>query len=118
LELDDTLAEAHTSLALVLSAYDFDFEQSLKEFERAIELNPNYATAHHWYGKLLGAIGRFDEGIAELNRAQQLDPLSLVINTDLGRFTRLHAITTKRSSNCAKPSKWILGFIMRAGILA
>jgi TolB-like protein/Tfp pilus assembly protein PilF len=84
LELDDTLAEAHTSLGLVLSAYDFDFEQSLKEFERAIELNPNYATAHHWYGETLGAMGRFDEGIAELKRAQQLDPLSLVINTDLG----------------------------------
>jgi tetratricopeptide (TPR) repeat protein len=68
----------------VLSAYDFDFEQSLKEFERAIELNPNYATAHHSYGETLGSIGRFDEGIAELKRAQQLDPLSLVINTDLG----------------------------------
>jgi TolB-like protein/Tfp pilus assembly protein PilF len=86
LELDDTLAEAHTSLAMVLSAYDFDFEQSLKEFERAIELNPNYATAHHWYGELLGAVGRFDEGIAELKRAEQLDPLSLVINTDLGEI--------------------------------
>jgi TolB-like protein/Tfp pilus assembly protein PilF len=82
LELDDTLAEAHTSLGNVLRGYDL--EQSLKEFERAIELNPNYATAHHWYGELLGATGRFDEGIAELKRAQQLDPLSLVINTDLG----------------------------------
>jgi tetratricopeptide (TPR) repeat protein len=82
LELDDTLAEAHTSLGNVLRGYDL--EQSLKEFERAIEVNPNYATAHHWYGELLGATGRFDEGIAELKRAQQLDPLSLVINTDLG----------------------------------
>jgi TolB-like protein/Tfp pilus assembly protein PilF len=82
LDLDDTLAEAHTSLGNVLRGYDL--EQSLKEFERAIEVNPNYATAHHWYGELLGATGRFDEGIAELKRAQQLDPLSLVINTDLG----------------------------------
>jgi tetratricopeptide (TPR) repeat protein len=82
LDLDDTLAEAHTSLGNVLRGYDL--EQSLKEFERAIELNPNYATAHHWYGEFLGAMGRFDEGIAELKRAQQLDPLSLVINTDLG----------------------------------
>jgi tetratricopeptide (TPR) repeat protein len=82
LDLDDTLAEAHTSLGNVLRGYDL--EQSLKEFERAIELNPNYATAHHWYGEFLGATGRFDEGIAELKRAQQLDPLSLVINTDLG----------------------------------
>jgi TolB-like protein/lipoprotein NlpI len=84
LELDDTLAEAHTSLANVLHGYDFDLEQSLKEFERAIELNPNYATAHHWYGENLGAMGRFDEAITELKRAQQLDPLSLIINTDLG----------------------------------
>jgi TolB-like protein len=82
LELDDALAEAHTSLGNVLRGYDL--EQSLKELERAIELNPNYATAHHWYGEHLGATGRFDEGIAELKRAQQLDPLSLVINTDLG----------------------------------
>jgi TolB-like protein len=84
LELDDTLAEAHTSLAGVLNVYDFDFEQSLKEFERAIQLNPNYATAHHWYGNLLGQMGRFDAGIAEGKRAVELDPLSLVINTDLG----------------------------------
>ena len=89
LELDDTLAEAHTSLALVLQFYDYDIEQSLKEFERAIQLNPNYATAHHWYGELLGAVGRFDEGIAELKRAQQLDPLSLIINADLGHVYTL-----------------------------
>jgi TolB-like protein/Flp pilus assembly protein TadD len=91
LELDDTLAEAHSSLALVLQFYDYDIEESLKEFERAIQLNPNYATAHHWYGELLGALGRFDEGIAELKRAQQLDPLSLIINADLG-----HAYTLAR----------------------
>jgi TolB-like protein/Flp pilus assembly protein TadD len=84
LELDDTLAEAHCSLALVLQFYDYDIEQSLKEFERAIQLNPNYATAHHWYGELLAALGRFEEGIAELKRAQQLDPLSLIISADLG----------------------------------
>jgi TolB-like protein/Flp pilus assembly protein TadD len=84
LELDDTLAEAHSSLAFSFANYDFDFERSLKEFERAIQLNPNYATARHWYGFLLGAMGRFDEGIAELKRAQELDPLSLIINADLG----------------------------------
>jgi TolB-like protein/Tfp pilus assembly protein PilF len=89
LELDDTLAEAHSSLALVLQFYDYDIEQSLKEFARAIQLNPNYATAHHWYGELLGAMGRFDEGIAELKRAQQLDPLSLIINADLGHVYTL-----------------------------
>jgi TolB-like protein/Tfp pilus assembly protein PilF len=84
LELDDTLAEAHTSLAGLLNDYDLDFEQSLKEFERAIQLNPNYATAHHWYAELLGSMGRFDEAITQLKRARELDPLSLIINADLG----------------------------------
>ena len=85
LELDDALAEAHSSLAFVLNAYDFDFEQSLKEFERAIQLKPNYATARLWYshGPLL-ALGQFDRTIAEAKRAVELDPLSLIINADLG----------------------------------
>jgi len=85
LELDDTLAEAHTSLASVLNQYDFDSEQSLKEFERAIQLNPNYATAHQWlaYGPL-SALGQFDRAIAEGKRAVELDPLSLINNTALG----------------------------------
>ena len=85
LELDNTLAEAHTSLGQVLVSYDLDFANSAKEFERAIALNPNYATAHHWYGSgPLLAVGEFDRAIAELRRAQQLDPLSLIINADLG----------------------------------
>ena len=85
LELDDALAEAHTSLAQVLVSYDFDFEGSTREFERAIALNPNYATAHHWYGSGPPlSLGEFDRAIAELKRAQQLDPLSLIINADLG----------------------------------
>jgi TolB-like protein/Tfp pilus assembly protein PilF len=86
LELDDTLAEAHTSLALVLSQYDFDFEQSLKEYERAIQLNPNYATAHQWYANgPLSVLGQFDRAIADGKRAVELDPLSLIINADLGQ---------------------------------
>jgi TolB-like protein/Flp pilus assembly protein TadD len=86
LELDDTLAEAHTSLAYVLENYDFDFEQSVKEYERAIQLNSNYANAHHWYANgPLSALGQFDRAIAEAKRAVELDPLSLVINADLGR---------------------------------
>ena len=86
LELDDTLAEAHTSLANVLVGYDFDFEQSLKEYERAIRLNPNYATAHQWYGDVLGACGQFDRAIAEKKRAVELDPLSVIINDALGNI--------------------------------
>ena len=86
LELDDTLAEAHTSLAASLCYYDFDFAQAAREFQRAIELNPNYATAHQWYGIVfLQRQGRFDEAISEVKRALELDPLSLIINSDLGR---------------------------------
>jgi eukaryotic-like serine/threonine-protein kinase len=86
IELDDTLAEAHTSLACSLAYYDFDFEQSLKEFERAIQLNPNYATAHHWLSNgVLSALGQFERAIAEGKRAVELDPLSLIINLDLGQ---------------------------------
>ena len=85
LELDNTLAEAHTTLALALWYYGFDFSQANKEFQRAIELNPNYATGHQQYGNnTLSALGRFGEAIAEGKRAVELDPLSLVINADLG----------------------------------
>jgi TolB-like protein/tetratricopeptide (TPR) repeat protein len=85
LALDDSLAEAHTTLALALWYYDFDVSQALKEFQRAIELNPNYATGHQQYANnVLSALGRFDDAIAEGKRAVELDPLSLVINADLG----------------------------------
>jgi len=85
LELDNTLAEAHTTLALSIWYYEFDFSQANREFQRAIELNPNYATGHQQYGNnTLSALGRFDEAIAEGKRAVDLDPLSLVINADLG----------------------------------
>ena len=83
-ELDDTLAEAHTSLAYVFF-YDFENAQSVKEFERAISLNPNYAMAHLWYGLgPLSAMGEFDRAIAEEKRALELDPVSPIINADLG----------------------------------
>jgi serine/threonine protein kinase/Tfp pilus assembly protein PilF len=85
LEIDDTLAEAHTALAFTLSIYDWNFPEASREFQRAIELNPNYATAHQWYGAhYLGGAKRFDEAIAEGKKSQQLDPLSLIINSDLG----------------------------------
>jgi len=86
LELDNTLAEAHTSLAETLAIYDFDFARAIAEFKRAIELNPNYATAHHWYGKgPLMALGRFNKAIAEVKRSVELDPLSMINNADLGQ---------------------------------
>ena len=83
-ELDDRLAEAHTSLALVTENYDWDWKTAEKEFRRAIQLDPNYATAHHWYAEYLAYQGRFDEAFAEIGRARQLDPLSLIIATDNG----------------------------------
>ena len=85
LELDDTLAEAHTSLGMVLRAYEFDYAGAVAEFKRAIELNPNYTPAHYWFGThVLSALGRFEEAIAEVKRAIELDPLSVVANVDLG----------------------------------
>ena len=84
--LDETLAEPHATLAYLLVTYDYDFAAGEREFKRAIELNPNYATAHHWYGELLTNTGRFDEAYAEFRRALELEPLSLPINWDLGRF--------------------------------
>jgi serine/threonine protein kinase/tetratricopeptide (TPR) repeat protein len=84
LELDETLAEAHTALAYALFGGDRDYVESKREFQRAIELNPNYATAHQWYGhEYLLTMGRFDEAIAEGKRAVELDPLSLIINDNL-----------------------------------
>jgi TolB-like protein/DNA-binding winged helix-turn-helix (wHTH) protein/Tfp pilus assembly protein PilF len=84
LQIDDNLAEAHTALALIVQNYDWDWQTSEKEFRRAIELNPNYATAHHWYAEHLAWQGRFEEALRESERARQLDPLSLIIATDNG----------------------------------
>ncbi len=85
LEIDDMLAEAHTSMAAVSVSYLFDFNRAEREFKRAIELNPNYATAHHWYGHgYLEARKRYDEAIREIREAQKLDPLSSIIATNLG----------------------------------
>src|SRR5208282_4362079 len=84
LELDPELAEAHTSLALITENFDFDWETAEKEYGRAIELNPNYATAHHWYAEFLSLQGRFTEALAESERARELDPLALIIAADQG----------------------------------
>ncbi len=82
IELDDRLAEAHTSLALIYQNYDWNWKEAEREYQRAIALDPNYATAHHWYAEFLGYMGRFDESAAEYTRALQLDPFSLIIRTD------------------------------------
>jgi TolB-like protein/DNA-binding winged helix-turn-helix (wHTH) protein/Flp pilus assembly protein TadD len=81
-ELDDTLAEAHVSLGVIAQDYDWDWPTVEKEYRRAIELNPNYPTAHQWYAESLALQGRFDEAFVEIERARQLDPLSLIIGSD------------------------------------
>jgi TolB-like protein/DNA-binding winged helix-turn-helix (wHTH) protein/Flp pilus assembly protein TadD len=86
LELDSMLGEAHNSLAFVLDGFDWDFDAAGKEFRRAIELSPGYATAHHWYAWHLSLLGRYDEAIAEMRKAENLDPLSLIINADLAEL--------------------------------
>jgi len=86
LELDGGLGEAHNSLAFVLDGFDWDLDSGGKEFRRAIELSPGYATGHHWYAWHLSLLGRYDEAIAEMRKAENLDPLSLIINADLAEL--------------------------------
>ena len=84
LQLDPSLAEAHTAYALIVQNHDWDWATADREYRRAIELNPNYATAHHWYAEHLMWLGRFDEALRESERARRLDPLSLIIAADNG----------------------------------
>ena len=89
LELDPALGEAHNSLAFCLDGFDWNFDAAGKEFQRAIDLNPGYATAHHWYAWHLALLRRYDEAIAEMRKAATLDPLSLVITADLAELLAL-----------------------------
>jgi len=80
IEIDDSLAEAHNAIAAVLKGHDWKFPEAEAEWRKAIEINPNYASAHQWYGEFLSSMGRDREALAEMRRAQELDPLSLIIN--------------------------------------
>jgi len=109
LKLDPTLAEAHASLALIAENYDYDWRTAEKEFQRAIQLDPEYPTAHQWYAECLGWQGRFDEAFAESERARQLDPMSLIIARDYVSLLFLsrdydHAISHDRSLLDMDPS--------------
>jgi TolB-like protein/Tfp pilus assembly protein PilF len=84
LAIDDSLAEAHTALGFYLSYYEWDRAGAEKEYRRAIELKPNYATAYHWLGADLSNVKRFDDSLVELRHAEELDPLSSIIGTNLG----------------------------------
>ena len=83
LALDSTLAEAHTALAYGMTLYEWDWAAAEAEFKRAISADPNYPTAHHWYGDFLAGRGRLEEALGEFQRAQQLDPLSRIISVEL-----------------------------------
>jgi Tfp pilus assembly protein PilF len=85
LELDDSLAEAHTSLAQISSTYERNWALAESEYKRAIALNANYSTGHHYYATFLMAMGRHDEAMAEMKKAQELDPLSPIIATFIGK---------------------------------
>jgi TolB-like protein/DNA-binding winged helix-turn-helix (wHTH) protein len=109
LALDDGLAEAHASLGILNWSYDRNWLAAEREYKRAIELNPNYATAHQFYGLGLSGVGRFEEAIAEERRAVDLDPLSQVLIDNLGRalyYARRYdeAISVERSAIATEPS--------------
>ena len=89
LELNDSLGEAYTVLAVTIGAHDWKWEEAIGHFERAIRLNPNHATAHHWHAEALVGLARFEDALREIKIAKQLDPLSPIINASIGRFHSL-----------------------------
>jgi TolB-like protein/DNA-binding winged helix-turn-helix (wHTH) protein len=119
LSLDDSLAEAHTSLAFVTAYYDRDWVGADREFRRAIELNPNYANGHHWYAEFLSLVGRHAQAIAESQRARELDPLSSIIDSWVSSryyFARRYEDAIKEGRNAADlgpdfaPAHLVLGY--------
>jgi TolB-like protein/Flp pilus assembly protein TadD len=111
LALEEALAEAHATLGAIKLFYDWDWAGAQSEFKRAIALQPGYATAHHWYGLCLGWMGRMPEATAELTRAQELDPLSLIISANVAWTYSLardydRAIAQLRRTLELDPSFW------------
>ena len=104
LELDEGLAEAHAALAWELLHYDWDFAGAERGFKRAIELNPGYASAHLWYAMFLALRRRFDEAFAEIEIAEKIDPLSLILNTDIGILLLL----MRRYDEAVEQFQWTL----------
>jgi TolB-like protein/Tfp pilus assembly protein PilF len=100
--LDETLGEAHNSLAYAISRYDWDLAEAEREFKKAIELNPNYATVHFWYAEILIMQGRFDEAFEEMNLALEFDPVSLIINSSLGMLYNFVKQPEKAVLQCRK----------------
>ena len=102
LEIDDSLAEAHTSLAYVRFRHEWNWSGAEDEYRRAIELNPNYATAHQWAALNLAAVGRLDEAIAEMKRAEEIDPFSLIINSNMEWVLYLARQNDRAIEHCRK----------------
>ncbi|MGH9753735.1 MAG: winged helix-turn-helix domain-containing tetratricopeptide repeat protein [Blastocatellia bacterium] len=119
LEIDESLAEAHASLALAKMCFDWDWPAAEREYQRALELNPNYATAHQWYAEYLAAMGRHAEARAEIRRAGETDPLSLIVSAaegyisyfgrDFGETIR-HSEKTLEMDPHFVPAHWFLGW--------
>ena len=119
LAFDETLAEAHASRAHVYLEFDYDWEAAETEYLRAIELNPRYPTAHHWYGGYLSAMERHDEALIQAHRARELNPLSLIINTWVGLrhyFAGRYSLAIQEIENALElnpnfaPAHWHLGW--------
>jgi serine/threonine protein kinase/Tfp pilus assembly protein PilF len=117
LELDDTLAEAHASLAIIRMQHEWDWEGAEREYLRAIELNPGYANAHQWHAVHLMFVGRFSEAITRIKRALELDPFSLFINRDYAMILLYSSHFDEAVKQCQKTIEmdptfgWIRGFL-------
>lgn len=118
LTLDESLADAHASLGFVKMHYDWDFAGAEKEFQRAIVLNPAYATAHHWYAYDLVALARVDDALVQIRRAQQADPLSVIISRDVGEMLLFAGRDDEAMAQCRRTlemdahfsqANWMLG---------
>jgi Tfp pilus assembly protein PilF len=107
LEIDDTVSEAHAQLAFATMFYDHDWRRAETEFRRAIELNPNNANAHRGMAQYLLSNGRFDDSLAEIERARELDPVSLSINSDRGWFLHFARRPDEAIVQFRKPWSWI-----------
>jgi TolB-like protein/Flp pilus assembly protein TadD len=118
LSLDESLPDAHTSLGFVKMHYDWDFAGGEKEFRRANELDPGYATAHHWYAYDLVALGRLEDAVAEVRRAQQADPLSVIISRDVGEILMFEGRYDEAIAQCRRTLDMEPGFPLAHEVLA